>query len=87
MDDEEFLSRIRIKIERIAGKEIQLDIDRSNESRLTVSFADLVPQVTLGYGVFDYPGFARMAVEYAAACIRRGRTINQLEFHALLQRN
>ena len=87
MDDDEFLNKMLVKIERMTGKEIQLDVDRDNESRITVDFAEIVPQVTLGFGVLRYPGFARMSVEYVVASIRRNREINQLEFHVLLQRN
>lgn len=87
MDDDEFLNKILVKIERMTGKEIQLDVDRDNESRITVDFADIVPQVILGFGVLQYPGFARMAVEYVVASITRNREIDQLEFHVLLQRN
>jgi len=87
MDDQEFLDRIRTKIERLAGKEIQLDIDEADEFRLTGEFAAPVPRMTMGSGVIKYPGFARMAVEFAVASIRQGRDIGLLEFHVLLQRN
>ena len=53
MDDDEFLNKILVKIERMTGKEIQLDVDRDSESRITVDFADIVPQVILGFGVLQ----------------------------------
>ena len=87
MDDQEFLDRIRTKIERLAGKEIQLEIDKADEFRVAGEFAAPVPRVSIGSGVFKYPGFARMAVEYAVACVRQGKDIGLIEFHVLLQRN
>ncbi len=87
MDDQEFQYRIREKIERLTGKDIQLDISQTEESQLAVELSGPVPWVTLGSGVLKYPGFARMAVEYAVVCIRQERNIGWLEFQVLLRRN
>ena len=38
-------------------------------------------------GRYDYPGFARMCLEYAAGSIIEGRHLGELEFHMLLARN
>ena len=37
MDDQEFLNRIRAKIERLAGREIGLHMDPEDKSRIKVS--------------------------------------------------
>ena len=87
MDDEEFLRRVRAKIERLAGTEIHLEIDAADESRMSVDLGASVPRVMVGSSVLQYSGFARMAIEYAVASIRERRELGRLEFRALLGRN
>ena len=87
MDDQEFLYSMRAKIKRLTGKEVQVKINQTEESHLAVELSGPVPWVTLGSGVLKYPGFARIAVEYAVACIRQERNIEWLEFQVMLQRN
>jgi len=87
MDDQEFLDRIRAKIERLAGRAISLHLDPEDKSRIKVEFESSVPQVTLGSAALKYPGFARMAIEYAVAALRGDRELGSLEFHMLLARN
>jgi hypothetical protein len=87
MDDQEFLDRIKVKIERLTGVEIQLHIDQSDGNQIKLELERPTPEVTLGYNVLQYSGFARMAVEYAVASIREKRVLGDLEFHILLARN
>ena len=87
MDDQEFLTRIRQKIERLAGRSIQLEVDRQEANQLQVELEREVPLVVMGSNIFQYSGFARMCVEYAVECIRQQRPIDMLEFHLLLARN
>ena len=87
MDDREFLDRLKSKIERLADCEIDLQMDTDNQSKLAVDLLASLPRVTVGSNLLHYPGFARMAVEYAVESIRQGREIPPLEFQFLLSRN
>ncbi len=87
MDDQDFLDRIKAKIERLTGVEIQLHVDQSDGNQIKLGLEHPVPEVTLGYNVLQYSGFARMAVEYTVASIREKRVLGDLEFHILLARN
>ena len=87
MDDQIFLDGIKGKIERLTGAEIQLQLDSVQKNQIKVEFGGPVPEVSLGSNVLQYPGFARMAIEYAVASIRGRRPLGLLEFHILLARN
>ena len=87
MDDDRFLERIHQKIERLTGREIQLEIDQEETNQLKVEPEREVPLVVLGANIFQYSGFARMCVEYVVESIRQPRPIDVLEFHLLLARN
>jgi len=87
MNDQEFIRRIQEKIQRLTGRSVELSIDRQETNQLQVEFQREVPLVVLGSNIVQYPGFARMCVEYSVACIRQQRHINQLEFQLLLARN
>jgi hypothetical protein len=87
MENEEFISRIREKIERLTQRRIELMIDEVEANQLQVDFEREVPLVLLGSNVYQYAGFARMCVEYAVESIRKQRPIDVLEFHLLLARN
>lgn len=87
MEDVEFVERIREKIERMSGRQIELRIDAEDSSQLGVELNGDMPLVILGDNVMEYSGFARMGIEYAVACIREERAIDRVEFHVLLARN
>lgn len=87
MDDQKFLDRVKAKIERLTGVEIRLEVDFSDENQVKVELSSTPPQVTVGSNALKFPGFARMAVEYAVVSIREERELGSLEFHALLARN
>jgi hypothetical protein len=87
MDNEEFISRIQEKIERLTQHPIELMIDEVEPNQLQVDFDREVPLVVLGTNIYKYAGFARMCVEYAVESIRKQRPIDVLEFHLLLARN
>ena len=87
MDDTEFMQRMRDKIRRLTGREVELHLDEAESDQMTVDLNGPEPVVTLGSNVINYSGFARMAVEYAVASIREKRQLGPLEFHILLARN
>ncbi len=87
MDNDEFIQKIREKIERLTASQIDLHIDLDEVNRLAVELAPEKPRVTLGANIYQYSGFARMCVEYAVAVIRERRELEPLEFHILLARN
>ncbi len=87
MDDEAFVGRLKQKLERITNRDVEVRVKEDDPNYLEVDFDGLVPQVVLGKNIYEYPGFARMCLEYAAASIIQGRHIGELEFHILLARN
>jgi hypothetical protein len=87
VENEEFIQRIREKIERLTERSIDLRIDHEDANQLQIELEPEVPQVVLGSNVYKYSGFARMCVEYSVASIRERRNIDTLEFHLLLARN
>ena len=87
MEDHIFVERIREKIERLTGRQVELSIDEEDAGKIGVELHGELPLVILGNNVLEYPGFARMGIEYAVACIREERAIDSVEFHALLARN
>ncbi len=87
MEDQEFVERIREKIERMTGRRVELRIDDEDPSQIGVELHGDMPVVILGNNVLEYSGFARMGIEYAVACIREERAIDRMEFHLLLARN
>ncbi len=87
MDNDEFIRRIREKIERLTEGAIELRVDVEDVNRLHVDLDHEVPRVNLGANIYRYSGFARMGVEYAVAAIRKRRDLEPLEFHLLLARN
>ena len=87
MGDEEFIRRIREKIERLTDRAIDVRVDHDDANQLQVDMGAEVPRVVLGSNIFKYAGFARMCVEYSVASIRERRPIDTLEFHLLLARN
>ncbi len=87
MEDQEFVDRIRDKIERLTGRKVELRIDEEDSGQIGVELHGDMPVVILGNNVLEYSGFARMGIEYAVACIRAERAIDPVEFHVLLARN
>lgn len=87
MDNDEFIRRIREKIERLTEGTIELRVDVEDVNHLQVDLEQEVPRVTLGANIYHYSGFARMCVEYAVAAVRERRDLDPLEFHLLLARN
>ena len=87
MEDQEFVERIREKIERMTGRQVELRIDEEDSSQIGIELHGEKPLVILGNNALEYSGFARMGIEYAVACIREDRAIDPLEFHVLLARN
>jgi hypothetical protein len=87
MNNDEFIQRIREKIERLTEGAVELQVDVEDVNRLQVDLGSEIPRVTLGANIYRYSGFARMGVEYAVATIRERRDLEPLEFHLLLARN
>ena len=87
MENDEFIQRIREKIERLTDGPVDLRVDVEDLNRIQIDLDPVAPQVTLGANIYKYSGFARMCVEYAVASIRERRDLEPLEFHMLLARN
>ncbi|HAA95067.1 MAG: hypothetical protein FI717_05875 [SAR202 cluster bacterium] len=87
MEDQVFVNQIKEKIERMSGRPVELHIDEGEADQIEVELQGDVPVVILGNNVLEYSGLARMGIEYAVACIREERAIEQVEFQVLLARN
>jgi hypothetical protein len=87
LDDEQFVHRISEKIQQSTGRQVRVEIDHQDATKLEVELGPEVPLVVLGANIFEYAGFARMCIEYATASIKQERPIDMLEFHLLLARN
>ena len=87
MNSDRFITRLHNKLERITNRDVELSVKDDDPSYLEVDLETTVPKVVLGSNIYEYPGFARMCLEYAAASINEGRHIGELEFHVLLARN
>ena len=87
MDDQEFIRRLKAKIEGLSGSDVQLHLDMVEKHLIKIDLEGPVPEVTLGSDVLRYSGFARMSAEYVVASIREKRELGPLEFHVLLARN
>ncbi len=87
MEDDEFLDRIQMKMQRLTQKRIELRVDHEDANQLMVELEGEVQLVILGSNVLHFSGFARMCVEYVVESIRQHRPLDLLEFHLLLARN
>ena len=87
MEDQEFLDRIKAKIEKLTGEKIEFQLDTVDTTRLKLELGLPIPKLSLGSRVLQDSGFARMAIEYAVTSIQQGRELSTLEFQALLSRN
>ena len=87
MEDEEFVARLKAKLESLTGGEVVLHLGTGDQSQIKVELGSLVPVVTIGSNALQYSGFARMALEHAVASIRGGKELESLEFQVLLSRN
>ena len=87
IDDGQFVNRLREKLERITDRSVELRVNDDDPNFLEVDLDGPVPRLVFGRNIYDYPGFARMCLEYAAASINEGRHLGELEFHLLLARN
>ena len=87
MEDDEFLDRIQMKIQRLTQKRIELRVDHEDANQLLVELEREVPLVILCSNVLEFSGFARMCIEYVVESIRQHRPLDLLEFHLLLARN
>ena len=87
MENNKFVSRLHNKLERVTNRDVEVAVNDADPNFLEVDLEAVVPRVTLGSNIYEYPGFARMCLEYAAASRNEGRHIGELEFHMLLARN
>ena len=87
MEGNKFVTRLHDKLERITKRAVDLSVTEEDPNYLEVDLEAMVPKVVIGSNIYEYPGFGRMCLEYAAASINQGRHIGELEFHVLLARN
>lgn len=87
MDDEEFVKRIKDKIERLTAREVEVVVDSEASDSVALDMTASTPRVVLGAQLLQHSGIVRMAIEYVVASINRGRELRSLEFQLLLRRN
>lgn len=87
MEANKFVTRLHDKLERITERDVELQVNDDDPNYLEVDLEAMKPKVVLGSNIYEYPGFARMCLEYAAGSIKEGRHLGELEFHMLLSRN
>ena len=87
MDDQEFIERLKDKVEVNTGTAIDLEIDEREERRLSIDFSGPLPKVVFGSGVLSYPGLARMFSQFAILSIKERRQVSEMEFLLFLRRN
>lgn len=87
MEDKDFLSQLKSKMESNTGSPIDLEIDQENKRQLSVDFSGSCPKVVFGADVIEYPGLARMFSQYAILSIKERREVGETEFLAFLRRN
>jgi hypothetical protein len=87
MEDEEFIFKIKGRIESSSRISINLEIDYEDPSIFRIEFFGNEPHVVLGSSVLEHAGLARLYMEYAVLCLREGRMVNQEEFLVFLRRN
>ncbi len=87
MDDEEFVDRMKEKIETTAEMSIELVIDSEDKRRLEVDLSPTMPKVIFGSDALIYSGLARMFSQYAILCLKERRMVEQQEFLLFMRRN
>ena len=87
MEDEEFISKIKGRIESSSKISISLEIDYKDPSIFRIEFSGNEPYLVLGSSVLEHAGLARLYMEYAVLCLREGRMVDQEEFLVFLRRN
>ena len=87
LEDQQFVTELKNKIEKLTGDFIDLRVNEENPSDISVQLDGPIPVVNMGSHIYEYSGFARMCVEYSVASIKNKRPIDVLEFHIMLGRN
>ena len=88
LDDREFIQRVKEKIERLTGQEIDLEIDYDNESRMTLELEHRrCPGSSSALTSCSTPGSVVSPSNTPSRPSKRGAEVSQLEFQALLSRN
>ena len=87
MDDDEFISQIKRRIQQSAGFTVELEVDHQNLRKVAVDFTDSIPRIVFGADALEYPGMARMFIQHAILCLRERRQVDEQELLLFLRRN
>ncbi len=87
MDDNEFIQRMRQRIQESTGVEVALELDHVQAGDVDVILTGPQPRVLMGADALQHAGLARMFIQYAILCITEGRKVDQDEFTRFLRRN
>ena len=87
MDDDEFIRRMKRRIQQSGGFTVELEVDHQNPRNVAVDFSESMPRVVFGADALEYPGMARMFMQHAILCLREHRQVDEQEFLLFLRRN
>ncbi|MSP79101.1 MAG: hypothetical protein EXR67_06070 [Dehalococcoidia bacterium] len=85
MEDTEFLQRMKDRIQESSGRAVEVELGEQGAFELDIQRP--IPKVLLGRDVLDFPGRARMLMQYTILCLRERRHVEQEEFLQFLSRN
>lgn len=87
MEDEDFITELKAKIEASSGVAIEFEVDREDGQRFAIDLSDSPPKVVFGVDAIENAGLARMFSQYAILCLKEGREVGKEEFLLYLRRN
>jgi len=87
MEDAEFITQLKEKIEASSGVAIEFEVDHDDGQRFAIDFSDSPPKVIFGSEAIENAGLARMFSQYAILCLKEGREVGKEEFLLYLRRN
>ena len=87
MEDAEFLRRMQERIQESTGMTVDLEVGQENGGAIEVHLSPAIPRIVVGADALQYPGLARMFLQYAILCLRQGRKATNQELLLFLRRN
>ena len=85
MEDAEFLEKFKERIKEFSGQAVELELGEHGAFEIDIERP--VPKVRVGKEVLEFPGRARMLMQYTVLCLREHRQVSEDEFLRYLQRN
>jgi hypothetical protein len=87
MEDQEFLRRMKQRLEEGTGAPVEVELGQGQEGSVTVDFSGPVARVVMASDALEHAGLARMYMQYAILSLRERRQVSEEEFLLFLRRN